>query len=57
MVYRKKRKDTKIDNISGIPDQVKKKYRSDSHLDTILGREHVTTLHQLKKKYQDNSRC
>ena len=57
MVFRKKRKDAKIENISGIPDQVKKKYRSDSHLDTILEREHVTTLYQLKKKYQGNSRC
>ena len=57
MVYRRKRGDTKIENIDEIPDQVKEKYRSDSHLDTILGNERVTSLHQLKKKYQDDSRC
>ena len=57
MVYRRKRGDTKIENIDQIPDQVKEKYRSDSHLDTILGNERVTSLHQLKKKYQNDSRC
>ena len=49
----KKRGDTKLKNVSGISEKVREKYRSDSHLETILKREKVTSLHQLKKKYRD----
>lgn len=51
MVIRKKRSDTEIGNISGMPKEVIEKYRKDAHLDTVLRKEGVTTLHALKKKY------
>ncbi len=51
MPIRKKRNDTEIGNISGMPTDVLDKYRDDTHLGTVLGRERVTSLHQLKKKY------
>ena len=51
-MFPRKRKDTKLKNVSGISEKVREKYRSDSHLETILKRENVTSLHQLKKKYK-----
>ena len=50
-MFPKKRKDTKLRNVSGISEKVRAKYRSDSHLETILKREKVTSLHKLKQKY------
>ena len=52
-MFTRKRGDTKLKNVSSISDKVREKYRSDSHLETILKREKVTSLHQLKKKYRD----
>ena len=52
-MFKRKRGDTKLKNVSGISKKVEKKYRSDSHLETILKREKVTSLHQLKQKYID----
>lgn len=54
MTFRKKRGDTEIRNISGIPPEVLDKYRGDAHLDTVLEKERVTSLHGLKKKYNDS---
>ena len=54
MIFRKKRGDTKIGNISGMPKEVQGKYRNDAHLDTTLKKERVTSLHSLKKKYNDS---
>ena len=54
MTFRKKRGDTKIGNVSGIPKEVLDKYRNDAHLDTTLEKERVTSLHSLKKKYNDS---
>ena len=51
-MFTRKRGDTKLKNVSSISDKVREKYRSDSHLETILKREKVTSLHQLKKKYK-----
>ena len=51
MAFRKKRGDTEIGNISGIPKEVLDKYRNDAHLDTTLEKERVTSLYSLKKKY------
>ena len=51
MPFRKKRGDTEIGNISEMPKDVLDKYRDDTHLDTTLAKERVTTLHGLKKKY------
>ena len=48
MWFTKKRKDTKLKNVSDRYEKIKEKYRSDSHLETILKRENV----QLKKKYK-----
>ena len=56
MPFRKKRSDAEIGNISGVPKKVSAEYRNDAHLDTILKREHVTTLHDLKKKYSGNNK-
>ena len=53
MWFTKKRKDTKLKNVSDVYEKVKEKYRSESHLETILKRENVTSLHLLKKKYRD----
>ena len=53
MWFTKKRKDTKLKNVSDRYEKIKEKYRSDSHLETILKRENVTSLHLLKKKYRD----
>lgn len=52
MKLRKKRGDTEIRNISGMPQEVLDKYRGDAHLDTVLEKERVTTLYALKKKYR-----
>ena len=54
MTIRKKRGDTEIGNISGMPKEILDKYRDDAHLDTILEKERVTSLHGLKKKYNDS---
>ena len=35
------------------PKEILDKYRDDAHLDTILEKERVTSLHGLKKKYND----
>ena len=53
MPFRKKRGDTEIGNVSGMPKKVLGEYRNDAHLDTILQKERVTSLHNLKKKYND----
>ena len=52
-MFFRKCKDPKLKNVSGISEKVKEKYRSDSHLETILKRENVTSLYLLKKKYRD----
>ncbi len=51
MVIRKKRNDSEIGNISGMPQEVLDKYRNDAQLGTILKKERVTSLYALKKKY------
>lgn len=56
MPFRKKRSDTEIGNIPGMPKDVLDKYRDDAHLDTTLDKENVTTLHDLKKKYSGNNK-
>lgn len=56
MPFRKKRGDAEIGNIPGMPKEVLDKYRNDAHLDTVLEKEHVTTLHDLKKKYSSNGK-
>ncbi len=53
MWFTKKRKDTKLKNVSDRYEKIKKKYSSESYLETILKRENVTSLHELKKKYRD----
>lgn len=55
MTIRKKRNDTEMGNVSGIPYKVMDKYREDIHLGTVLKRENVTSLSQLKKKYSKNN--
>jgi len=50
MVFRKKRKDTKIGNVSDLPSKVRGRYRSDTNLGTVLRDYGVTTKSQLKKK-------
>ena len=57
MVFRKKRDDTKMGNVSGIPYDVMDKYREDIHLGTVLKKEHVSSLSQLKKKYSSKNNC
>ncbi len=54
MPYRQKRNDTKIKNISDLPDEVTDKYRSDATLGHVLDKERVVSKNQLKKKYSDN---
>ena len=54
MQIRRKRGDTEIGNISGMPKEVLGKYRNDAHLDTTLKKERVTSLHSLKKKYNND---
>lgn len=51
MTIRQKRNDTKIRNISDLPEEVMYKYRSDTTLGTVLKRERVVSKNQLKKKY------
>lgn len=51
MTLRKKRKDAQVGNISSMPAKVKKKYRKNTKLKTVLKKEKVTSLHQLGKKY------
>ncbi len=51
MTIRQKRNDTKIKNISDLPEKVMYKYRSDTTLGTVLKRERVVSKNQLKKKY------
>lgn len=53
LVIRKKRDDTKIRNVSDLPGEVKRKYRSDTNLGTVLRDYGVTTKSQLKKKLRD----
>ena len=57
MTFRKKRDDTKLGNVSGVPYDVMDKYREDAHIGTVLKREHVTSVSQLKKKYGRNTNC
>ena len=57
MAFRKKRDDTKLGNVSGIPYDVMDRYREDAHLGTVLKREHVTSLSQLNKKYSTKNEC
>lgn len=57
MGFRKKRDDAEIGNISGIPYKVMDKYREDAHIGTVLKRENVTSLSQLKKKYSNKNSC
>ena len=52
-MFLRKRRDPKLKNVSGISDKVREKYKSVSHLETILKRENVTSLYLLKKKYRD----
>jgi hypothetical protein len=54
MTIPQKRKDTKIENISDLPKKVVDKYRSDTHLGTVLDRERVVSKNQLKKKYRED---
>lgn len=51
MTIRQKRNDTKIRNISDLPEEVMYKYRNDTTLGTVLKRERVVSKNQLKKKY------
>ena len=52
MAIRKKRKDAQVGNIKSMPSKVKKKYRKNTKLKTVLEKEKVTSLHQLDKKYK-----
>lgn len=40
-----------------MPDDVIEKYRDDAHLETVLKKERVTLLTQLKKKYSEDNTC
>ena len=53
MVYRQKRNDTKIENISDLPKAVKDRYRSDATLGHVLDKERAVSKNQLKKKYSE----
>lgn len=55
MAFRRKREDAKMGNVSGIPYEVMDRYREDIHLGTVLKRENVSSLTQLKKKYSKNN--
>lgn len=57
MGFRKKRDDTKMGNVSGIPYKVMDKYREDIHLGTVLKKENVSSLSQLKTKYSTKNKC
>ena len=48
-----KRNDTRIGNIEDLPNKVKKNYRKDTHLGTVLDDYHVTSKNLLKKKLRD----
>ena len=54
MVLKQKRNDTKIENISGLPTEIRDKYRSDTQLGTVLENERVVSLSQLKKKFSED---
>ena len=41
MWFTKKRKDTKLKNVSDRYEKIKEKYRSESYLETILKRENI----------------
>lgn len=53
MAIRRKRDDTKIGNISGLPKEIYEKYRSDTHLSTVLADYGVSTLYHLRKKLRE----
>jgi len=48
-----KRNDTRIGNIDDLPAEVKKSYRKDTYLGTVLDDNHVTSKNLLKKKYSE----
>ena len=50
MTIRKKRDDTEIRNISGLPKEITDNYRGDTHIDTVLDDYGVTTLYHLREK-------
>lgn len=50
MVIRKKRDDTKIRNISGLPKKITDNYRSDATIGRVLSDYKVTTLGELRRK-------
>lgn len=50
MVIRKKRDDTLLRNISGLPKEITDKYRSDTTIGRVLSDYKVTTLGELKRK-------
>jgi len=52
--FRQKRNDTKIGNISDLPQEVADKYRSDATLGYVLDQERVVSKNQLKKKYRNS---
>lgn len=55
MAIQRKRGDTLIRNVSGLPKEIIDKYRSDTHLSTVLYDYGVTTLYHLKKKLREFS--
>ncbi len=54
MVYRKKRDDTKIRNVSGLLREITEKYRSDTTIGKVLSDYKVTTLGELRRKMRSN---
>ncbi len=50
MVIRKKRDDTKIRNVSGLPKEITDNYRSDATIGKVLSDYKVTTLGELRRK-------
>ena len=50
MPFRKKRDDTKIRNVSGLPREITDNYRSDATIGRVLSDYKVTTLGELRRK-------
>lgn len=56
LTLRKKRKDSKLGNIKSLPAKVRRKYRGNAQLKSVLKKEKVTSLYQLGKKYKKKRR-
>jgi hypothetical protein len=49
----KKRRNAHIENVSGVPSEVREKYREGTHIGTVWDKEHVVSTPQLRKKYSE----